>query len=173
MKGDIVSFFELDTSFPKITLSKNLGKVRNSNASLPWRFAQLNEGFPIQCYLSHTFFSRKEFREALSSPPQINSSKSTIKFPAVQFSSSGITEARWVEVLALTCSQSPESSISLAGFVLSLPRLWHVVGGNSVSWWFQRCDILLHEFQCKYLHIQRSKSQVFSIYISKCWQSLM
>lgn len=123
MNGDIVSFIELDTPFPKITLYKNLGKVRNSNVILPWQFAQLNEGLPIQCYLSHTFYSSKEFRGALSSPPQINSSKGIIKFPAVQFSSSGITAARWVEVLALTCIQSPQSSISLAGFVLSLPRL--------------------------------------------------
>lgn len=173
MNGDIVSFFELDTLFPKITFSKNLGKVRSSNVILPWQFAQLNEGFPIQCYLSHSFYSSKEFREALSSPSQINTSKGIIKFPTVQFSSSGMAEARWVEVLALTCIQSPQSSISWAFFVLSLPMLWHVVGGNTVSWWFQRCDILLQEFQCKYLHIQRSKSQVFSIYISKCWQSLM
>lgn len=165
--------FELDTPFPKIAFSKNLGKVRSSNVILPWHFAPLNEGFPIQCYLSHAFYSSKEFREALRSPSQINSSKGITKFPAVQFCSSSITEARWVEVLALTCIQSPQSSISLAGFVLSLLRLRHVVGGNTVSWWFQRCDILLQEFQCKYLHIQRSKSQVFSIYISKCWQSLM
>lgn len=171
MNGDIVSFFEIDRPFPKITFSKNLGNVRNSNVILPWQFAQLNEGFSMQCY--HAFYSSKQFREALCSPSQINSSKGIIKFPAVQFSNSGITEARWVEVLALTCIQNPQSSISLAGFVLSLPRLWHVVGGNTVSWWFQRCDILLQESQCKYLHIQRSKSQVFGIYISKCWQSLM
>lgn len=67
---------------------------------LPWHFAQLNEGFPIQCYLSHAFYSSKEFREALRSPSQINSSKAITKFPAVQFSSSSITEARWVEVEA-------------------------------------------------------------------------
>lgn len=107
MNGDIFSFFELDTPFPKITFSKNLRKVRNSSVILPWQFAQLNEGFPIQCYLSHAFYSSKEFRETLSSTSQINSPKGIIKFPAMQFSSSGITEARWVEVLALTFIQSP------------------------------------------------------------------
>jgi len=49
MNVDVVSVYELHIPFPKITVNKNLGNVRNSSVILSWQFPQLNDGFPIQC----------------------------------------------------------------------------------------------------------------------------